>query len=465
MKQMRPVLMVSYRFAPQGGAGSLRAVKFVKYLSRFGWRPIVHTVSNPHWHVWDHALTREVPPEVVVYRSRAIEPESAGEQAGEQVLSAAARGLPGGIVARLRRGLGALRRWLRVWVLVPDRQAAWIPGAIIRTLVLIRRHRPAVVYTSSPPHSVQLVGLVVKRLTGLPWVVDFRDLWLQSIHRRELYRRGWRRRIETALERAVARHADRLITTTDPNRDELIEKYGVAGKVVVIPNGYDAADFEGPLDWPPDVDRGCFNFTMTGQVEKLIDMKPFFRALALAGKREPALAAQMRVRLIGTDPTPYADFIRELGLEEQVHYMGYMPHEEALRYVRASSAFFLSQIPHRISAGTKLSVKLFEYFAARRRILALTTADSITAALLAEGGVGVQIAPDDVEGITAAVLELFRHWQSGGPETRPEPGFLQRFERRRLTERLAGVFEDALAARSVNQTILQPTAAPTQRAA
>lgn len=70
-----------------------------------------------------------------------------------------------------------------------------------------------------------------------------------------------------------------------------------------------------------------------------------------------------------------------------------MPHEEALRYVRASSAFFLSQIPDWISAGTKLSVKLFEYFAARRRIVALTTADSITAGLLAEGGIGVQVAP------------------------------------------------------------------------
>jgi glycosyltransferase involved in cell wall biosynthesis len=462
---MRSVLMLSYRFAPQGGAGSLRAVKFVKYLPSFGWRPIVHTVSNPHWHVWDHALSREVPKDVTVYRSRTIEPESAGEQAGEQVLSAAARKLPRGFVARLRRSLGGLRRWLRVWVLIPDKQAAWIPGAIIRTLILVRRHRPAVLYTSSPPHSVQLVGLVVKRLTGLPWVVDFRDLWLQSIHRSELYRRRWRRRIETALERAVARHADRLITTTEPNREELISKYGGAEKVVVIPNGYDHADFEGPLHRPADVDPTCFNLTMTGQVEKLIDMKPFFRALALAGTRKPALAAQMRVRLIGTDPKPYAELIRELGLEAQVHYLGYMPHEEALGYVRTSSAFFLSQIPHRISAGTKLSVKLFEYFAARRRILALTTPDSITAELLAEGGVGVQIAPDDVEAIATAVLDLFHSWQSGRSETKPDPSFLERFERKHLTERLAGVFEDALATPSERRTRSQPAAARSRRAA
>ena len=463
---MQPVLMLSYRFAPQGGAGSLRTVKFVKYLPGFGWRPIVHTVSNPHWHAWDHALCDEVPPEVTVYRTRAIEPESAGEQAGNQVLSAAARNLPGGVVARLRRSLGALRRWLLVWVLIPDRQAAWVPGAIIRTLALVRRHRPAVLYTSSPPHSVQLVGLVVKRLTGLPWVVDFRDLWLQSIHRRELYRRRWRRRIETALERAVARHADRLITTTEPNRDELIRKYGGTGKVVVIPNGFDAADFERPVDRPPDVDPEHFNFTMTGQVEKLIDMKPFFRALALAAEREPALASRMCVRLIGTDPGPYPDFIREIGLDGRVHYLGYMPHAEALGYVRASSALFLSQIPHRISAGTKLSVKLFEYFAAQRPILALTTADSITAELLAESGAGIQVAPDDVEQIAAAVLDLFHRWQESRLLKQLEPGFLERFERRHLTRRLASLFDDALAAarpaRS-QRALSRPPAARSQR--
>jgi len=44
---MRSVLMMTYRFAPQGGAGSLRAVKFVKYLPGFGWRPTVHTVLIP----------------------------------------------------------------------------------------------------------------------------------------------------------------------------------------------------------------------------------------------------------------------------------------------------------------------------------------------------------------------------------------------------------------------------------
>jgi len=41
------VLVLTYRFPPQGGAGSQRAVKLVKYLPWFGWLPVVHTGEEP----------------------------------------------------------------------------------------------------------------------------------------------------------------------------------------------------------------------------------------------------------------------------------------------------------------------------------------------------------------------------------------------------------------------------------
>lgn len=446
---MRKVLMISYRFAPQGGAGAIRSVKFVKYLPSLGWQPVVHTVANPHWNVWDDALANEIPQGVVVHRTRTFEPEGAGEQAGGHVLSAASRGLSGGTVSRMRRTLGRVRRWMRVWLFVPDKQSAWIPWAVLRTLWMVRRHRPDVLYTSSPPHSVQVVGLAIKWLTGLPWVVDFRDLWMQSIHRQAMYRRHrWRHRLETVLERAVVRRADRVITTTEPNRDELAEKYGVVGKVVAIPNGYDAADFDQPCQRPDDLDASCFNLTMTGQVEKLFDMEPFYRALATAMEQTPELRERLRVRLIGADPGPHEKHVRRLGLEANVRYMSYAPHEEVLHYVRGSDALFLCQIPDPISAGVKLSVKLFEYFAAERPILALTTAESITAELLADAGVGVQVAPDDTHGISSAILDLFGRWKDGRRTMEATPGFLERFERGQHTKRLAGLFDEVAPPRS-----------------
>ncbi|MDE2997081.1 MAG: glycosyl transferase family 1, partial [Bacteroidota bacterium] len=45
---MRRVLFVTYYFPPSGGSGVQRGLKMVKYLSDFGWEPIVLTVDPDH---------------------------------------------------------------------------------------------------------------------------------------------------------------------------------------------------------------------------------------------------------------------------------------------------------------------------------------------------------------------------------------------------------------------------------
>ena len=46
------------------GVSVQRVTKFVKYLTRRGWRPVVHTVSNPYAPVKDQGLERDVPPDL-----------------------------------------------------------------------------------------------------------------------------------------------------------------------------------------------------------------------------------------------------------------------------------------------------------------------------------------------------------------------------------------------------------------
>ena len=69
-----------------------------------------------------------------------------------------------GIASRLVRGA--------LW---PDPLVGWIPAAVWRALRLIREHRPSVLYSTSLPATSHLAALIVHRLTGLPWVADFRD--------------------------------------------------------------------------------------------------------------------------------------------------------------------------------------------------------------------------------------------------------------------------------------------------
>ena len=61
-----------------------------------------------------------------------------------------------------------------------------------------------------------------------------------------------------------------------------------------------------------------------------------------------------------------------------------------------------------------LSGKVFEYLAAERPILAAVPPDGAAAELIRETGAGVVAAPDDVDALREALVELHRRFTNGG---------------------------------------------------
>src|SRR5207249_11381352 len=85
------------------------------------------------------------------------------------------------------------------------------------TLLYTLSLHDALPISTSPPPTTHLIAVVLKALTGLPWVADFRDPWIEE---------GFyplpgtlRYRVETILEQQVIRCADR-VTVTTPYRSE-----------------------------------------------------------------------------------------------------------------------------------------------------------------------------------------------------------------------------------------------------
>jgi glycosyltransferase involved in cell wall biosynthesis len=267
--------------------------------------------------------------------------------------------------------------------------------------------------------------------------VDFRDLWLLSIHRGKLYaRHPWRRAVEAWWERQIVRHASRIIVTTERSRQQLISKYGAAEKFTVITNGFDPEDFAQVHHSRPWPESG-FHLTLTGNVESLFDATPFFRALHALVREDPEIHHRLIVHFVGTNLTRYSSLITSLGLDSIVRVHPYVPHSESVRFLQQSDALFLCQIPDPISAGSKLSGKLFEYMAAQKPILALTLADSLTADLLQHFGPGLVVQPDDEKGIKAALHNLIR--RTGKAVVPVNEGFIRSFDRRLLTADLAAL--------------------------
>jgi glycosyltransferase involved in cell wall biosynthesis len=351
--------------------------------------------------------------------------------------------------------LGGFRNMVHRRLLIPDPQIAWLPGAVAHGLRIARREKPQVIYTSSPPNSVQLVGGLMAAILRLPWVADFRDPWTDGPRRQRSYvGNRMRADIERAAERWVLRRADRVIVSAPPLRERFLAKYSFLRpeRVEVLTNGFDPADFgadEPAKDETRQLEPGCFHITGTGNIEAMFDARPLLRAIAEMVAESPDVARDLRVTLVGAKRGKYDADLAALGLTERVRYPGWVAHGRSLQYLRESDVLLMCQLTQAGGGSEKLSGKSFEYLYLQKPILCLTV-PGVTADLMIESGLGTVVDPADQAGIKAA---LQRFYAERGRGTRGDADVIARFDRRRLTERLAAIFDELTGARAAMGTV------------
>jgi glycosyltransferase involved in cell wall biosynthesis len=445
----RKVLFVTYRFPPQSGGGAQRTLKFAKYLREFGWEPVVHTVRNPYWPLWDESLLADVPADLRVYRTRTFEFERLESRLvgllarpgdppkAERHASAEAGGTP----RTGRRGwLGAVRAAVHRYLLVPDPQIAWLPGAFVRGLAIARRERVDLVFTSSPPNSIHLVGALLAAALRKPWVADFRDPWTDGVRRQQAYVRNRpRAALEQAAERAVLRRADHAVVSAEPLRGRFLTKYGflASDRVTVLTNGFDPADFAACQAPGRELEPGRFHLTGTGNIESMFDLRPMLRAVAELVAEDADLRADLVVNLVGTRKGKYDADLQALGLAERIRYIGWVPKSQSLRYLHQSDVLFMVALTPESGSQEKFPAKSFEYLYLRKPILCLSHPGA-TMDFLSQSGLLTAVRPDDVAGIKAALRTLYARRTD---PSRGDAAFIARFDRRRLTGRLASIFD------------------------
>lgn len=296
------------------------------------------------------------------------------------------------------------RRLTRLFV--PDSTAAtWVPGALWRARRLVASDRPDAVLTTSPPESVHLVGLAMRRW-GVPWVADLRDGWRFEPPRA----RPYLRRADAGLERAVARRAGRLTTVSEPIAGDLRRRYDLDGRVVEIPNGYDPAAVASATDESDTLAPGKVSLVYTGSAG--VDTKdplPLFAGMAQLIGRRPELAGRVELVLAGGLTEAELAAAADPALNGTVRALGEVEHARSLGLQRAADGLVLIT-PAGVAqvAGSKL----YEYLAARRPILALAEGN-VPARMLAGRGGHVVVPPRD-PGAIATGLEAFVERLSAG---------------------------------------------------
>ena len=407
------LLLVTLYFPPAGGGGVQRPLKFASHLPALGIETHVLAPDDPKWLHEDADLP--LPTQAWVHRARYVGPR--GRRLADELHGRS------GVDLAVRRVATVGRR-----LLVPDENVTWNATAIPKAISIARSEGIDVVLTTSPPGSVHLVGAAVQAATGAKWVADLRDSLLAHPHRRA-DRLAVRAKEQAArgVATLVARRADAIVAAAEAIAEEA-RTLNPRGRVVTIENGCDFDDFAG-LEY---VRSDIFRITHTGSFFGRRDPKPFLRAVADAGLED------VQVRFVGDFRPADREFLQELALADRVELIAYVPRRRSLELQRESDALLLL-IPEAGGRGRGvLSGKVFEYIAAERPILALVPPDGAAAKLLRETGAGVVAAPEDVEAIRAALVDLHARWRDGGLEAPPlPPEWREKLSRGRRVEQLA----------------------------
>jgi glycosyltransferase involved in cell wall biosynthesis len=403
----RRLLIVAYHFPPQkGSSGLLRALKFSCYLPDRNWFPVVLSAHPRAYDAVDNSQIGEIHPQVQVIRTFTLD---------------------------ARRDLSCRGRYSR-WLALPDRWVSWCLTAVPRGWLTIRRKNIDVIFTTFPIASAVLIGLFLHRLSGKPWVVDFRD----SMTEDEYPIDRTTRRVFRWIEKQAVVHAARLIFTAPSTKKMYLERYPRldAEKCLVIPNGYDEEDFRNlQMGVAERGTAGPLRLIHAGLVypwER--DPLPFFRALSRLRNEHRVSCEDLQIDLRGAgNETEYGRILRELGVDDMIHLLPLIPYHDALQESARADAMLLFQ---GASCNHQIPAKIYEYLRLQKPILALTDHAGDTATLLREAGGATIINMADEEAIHAG-LSAFLSLLRKGQHPVPQRQVAERYSRRNQTYELA----------------------------
>lgn len=412
---MKRVLMIAYHFPPlAGSSGIQRTLRFAKYLPEFGWTPMVLTAHPIAYEQTSPDQLGEIPAGTVVVRAPAL---------------------------NTARHLSIKGRYPQCLAL-PDRWATWWLGAILPGLWMIRQHRPDLIWSTYPIATAHKIGGTLHRLTGLPWVADFRDPMVEANYPRDpVVRESYRR-----IEAYAVNHAALSVCTSPGNIRLYSERYPHrADRLNLIENGYDEECFEGLAPGGEPLNPGKLTLLHSG-IAYPSERNPthFFAALRRLRETHALSPERFVVRFRApAHEAPLLAIAEQQGVRDFIEIAPPVPYRDALAEMMRADLLLIMQAGN---CNDQIPAKFYEYLRAGRPILGLTDPRGDTARALAAAGVELVAPLDDTAAIAAL---LARITDTGATPPSPSATTIQAASRRNRTARLAEHF-DALYARKAS---------------
>ena len=340
-----------------------------------------------------------------------------------------------------RDGIGVIR----VWTFVTANEGflkrtlnyiSYLCSAVIASFFLPKAD---VVISTSPQFFNGLAGYVVGKVKRIPWVLEIRDLWPESIVAVGAIKNPAIIKMLEWIEQFAYRKADRIVPVTDSFKTYIQGKGIAAGKITVVKNGVDLAQFV-PINGMSALAeelgiKGKFVVSYFGTHGMAHHLETIFHAA-----RRLSSSKDIVFLMVGDGAERHALVrMRDKMALGNVIMLDQQP-KSRMREFWALSDISLVLLKKSDLFKTVIPSKIFESLAMAKPIILGVEGES--ADLLQAAKAGICIEPEHADDLAARILELSQH-----PEQCRQLGrngrqyVMEHFDRTVLARKLASVIE------------------------
>ena len=384
----KKVLYIAYHFPPiLGSSGVHRTLAFTRYLSEHDWHVTVLTASLKAYDKWEKSQVKFIPDSIKVNRAFA---------------------------RNTAKQLSFKGKYL-AWMALPDNWQSWIIGGFFSGLVSIYKNRPKVIVSTYPIASAHVIAYLLHKVSGIPWVADFRDPMAQDDYPNDQRKK----KIFEWIEKKAVKHAKNVVLTAPGAVKFYQDKFPDVNKDFwqLVPNGFDEHIFSSVISsiFSPKKPSNTLDVAELDQNKSLTvlhsgviypserDPSDLFQAIAEL-KREQKLSwvnFQLVLRATGHD-IDYQSTLTALDITDIVVLAPPIPYQEALEEMLKVDGLLLLQADN---CDFQIPAKVYEYIRAQKPVLALTSITGDTGRLLNAAGVASITPLNDKEKIKVAIMD------------------------------------------------------------
>lgn len=432
----KKILYFAYYFPPTGGGGVQRNLKFIKYLSRNGFTPIVVTIDNEKTYKTDDSLINDISSEIKIYRLKDTHWKNS-------------------LINKKNNKLIRILFEIFFYLFcIPDEQTSWFNSNKKKILSIVKDEGINIVYTSSTPYSTSFFGEFIKKnIPEILWIADFRDAWITNPGRfvnilfRSIF--TFRNLFEKKIEKRILANADKIISASEGITTDFIKRHKLFYKqddFSTITNGYDPEDFINIS--PQKTNKFTISYYGTFSVYQhplhfFKAFKQFYATLTDSDKH------QIQLNFIGK--TRYKKetliFAREVNMEDRFYFSDYQPHDKVIN-IGASSDLLLLFIGKGYYTDVIYTGKIFEYLYLGIPMLAMVPLKSQAARLIRRTQTGYISDFDDIESIKSHLQSTFELWKTGklqhNYDQHKQEEIIKEYSREKLTQKLISLINKSL---------------------